>query len=99
MNKAIILFPGFKPKAFTMSFDDDCDTNGRMVELLKKYQLKATFNLNGNLFAKGERNGELGVAKFNNTEEEAIEMFNNEYCEVASHGFNHTCHGKRNSYP
>ena len=34
MNKSFILFPGFKPKAFTMSFDDDCDTNGRMVDLL-----------------------------------------------------------------
>ncbi|MBE5818521.1 MAG: hypothetical protein E7312_05630 [Clostridiales bacterium] len=87
-------FPGFATKIFTMSFDDDCDTNGRMVELLKKYKLKATFNLNGNRFEKGERNGELGVAKFNNTEEEALEMFNNEYCEVASHGFNHECHSK-----
>ena len=87
MNKAINLFPGFKPKAFTMSFDDDCDTNGRMVELLKKYQLKATFNLNGGQFAKDKPNG-------NSTEEEAIEMFNNEYCEVASHGYDHACHGK-----
>lgn len=89
-----IYFPGFTSKVFTMSFDDDCDTNGRMVELLKKYKLKATFNLNGNCFAKGERNGPFGVAKFNNTEEEALAMFDNEYCEVASHGYNHECHSK-----
>lgn len=38
-----------KKKAITFSFDDGCQQDVRLVELLNKYQLKATFNLNSGL--------------------------------------------------
>lgn len=38
-----------KRKAITFSFDDGCQQDIRLVELLNKYHLKATFNLNSGL--------------------------------------------------
>jgi len=43
-------FPDFKSKAFTLSFDDAVVQDRRIIELFKKYQLKATFNINSGLF-------------------------------------------------
>lgn len=51
-----------KKKAVTFSFDDGIRQDFRMVELLDKYNLKATFNLNSGLFGKEnpyETNGRI----------------------------------------
>ena len=54
MNKFTLLFPDFKTKAFTMSFDDGHDTDIPLVELMKKYDLKGSFNLcSGELYPDG----------------------------------------------
>ena len=45
MIKSVLLFPGFKTKALTFSFDDGIDSDIETLELLKKYDIKATFNL------------------------------------------------------
>ncbi|MBR3423944.1 MAG: hypothetical protein IKG80_05580, partial [Clostridia bacterium] len=37
MNKVTLMFPGFRTKAFTMSFDDGIDTDIRMASIMKKY--------------------------------------------------------------
>lgn len=42
-----------KLKAITFSFDDGMIQDVRLIELLNKYNLKATFNLNSELFGKG----------------------------------------------
>ena len=42
-----------KLKAITFSFDDGMTQDIRLIELLNKYNLKATFNLNSQLFGKG----------------------------------------------
>ncbi len=50
-----------KNKAFTLSFDDGVLQDVKFIELLNKYNLKCTFNLNSELFGKGgflSRNGE-----------------------------------------
>ena len=39
-----------KTKAITLSYDDGTLQDIRFVELLNKYNLKATFNLNSSLF-------------------------------------------------
>ena len=51
MNKVTLMFPGFRTKAFTMSFDDGIDTDIRMASIMKKYGVKGTFNLNSGLFS------------------------------------------------
>ncbi len=39
-------FPGFLTKAITLSFDDGTKSDRKMVEILNKYGIKCTFNLN-----------------------------------------------------
>lgn len=40
-----LAFPGGKQKAFTMSFDDGVVQDKRLIQLIDKYGIKATFNL------------------------------------------------------
>ena len=41
-----------KLKAFTMSYDDGVSQDIRLIEILNRYGLKATFNLNSGLFGQ-----------------------------------------------
>ena len=41
-----LYYPEWKDKALTFSYDDGQIHDRRLVELLNKYQLKGTFNLN-----------------------------------------------------
>ena len=45
-------YPGGLAKAVTFSYDDGVEQDKRLIELLDKYGLKATFNINTALFAK-----------------------------------------------
>ena len=42
----------YKMKAFTLSYDDGVTQDLRLIELLNRYGLKATFNLNSGLFGQ-----------------------------------------------
>ena len=82
-------FPGGKAKALTLSYDDDVKTDIRFCEILDKYGLKCTFNINSGLFLK---EGEVSVSGRRFKTDEAIEFFNK--CldnghEVAVHGYRH----------
>lgn len=46
MNKNVMLYKNFKPKALTFSYDDGEIQDIRLTELFNKYGLKGTFNLN-----------------------------------------------------
>ena len=50
MIKSVLLFPGFKTKALTFSFDDGIDSDIETLELLKKYDIKATFKASPPVF-------------------------------------------------
>jgi len=39
-------YPEFKTRAVTLSFDDGCIDDRQMIEILNKYGIKCTFNLN-----------------------------------------------------
>ena len=60
MSRAFMRFPDFKPKALTVSYDDGVRQDKRLIEILQKYGLKRTFNLNSGLFVENF-NGEHGV--------------------------------------
>jgi len=47
------LYPGGKSKAFNISYDDGVVQDIRFVELLNRYELKGTFNLNYGLMKSG----------------------------------------------
>ena len=47
--------PDKKLKAFTLSYDDGVTQDIRLIELLEKYNLKCTFNLNSGLGYRANR--------------------------------------------
>lgn len=77
--KAFLRFPGFKNKALTLSYDDGTVYDKRMVEILDKYGIKCTFNLNSGLMGVGRRM----------SKEECVSLFKDSHHEVAIHGEKH----------
>ncbi len=43
-------FPNGKPKAFTLSYDDGLGQDIKLIELMKRYGIKGTFNINSGRF-------------------------------------------------
>jgi peptidoglycan/xylan/chitin deacetylase (PgdA/CDA1 family) len=78
-----------KRKAVTFSYDDGVTQDVRLVELLNKYGLKCTFNLNSELLAKKGillRNG-LRIAHYKVHPEDVRDIY--EGHEVAGHTLTH----------
>ncbi len=75
-------FPEGKPKAVTFSYDDSVAANVKLLEIFKKYGLRATFNLNSHVFTLENNHGEM-------TEEEFLKAFGNCGQEIALHGARH----------
>ena len=84
-----LLFPGGKEKALTLSYDDGVDTDIRFLELLEKFNIKCTFNLNSGLFNPESSIRPEDQFFFHLTESQAKKLYNNPLCEVATHGFTH----------
>ena len=49
------LYPGGRPKALTLSYDDGIGQDRRFVEILNRCRLKGTFNLNSELLVRRDR--------------------------------------------
>lgn len=47
-------------KYFTLSFDDGLEQDKRLIQLLKKYELQCTFNVNAGLLGQRQRIGRIG---------------------------------------
>ena len=82
-------FPGGKAKAFTMSYDDGVEQDIRLIEIMNRFGLKGTFNLNAGLFApegtvypKGQTSRRLSAKR-------ALELYRDSGNEVAIHGLTH----------
>ena len=78
-----------KKKALTFSFDDGVSQDKRLIGILDRYGLKATFNINSGFFGgKGEliRNG-VPVRHDKLTREEAVSVYAGH--EVAAHTVTH----------
>lgn len=75
-------FPQGKCKAVTFSYDDGVKADKKLVEILNKYGLKGTFNLNSLLFDCESWHGRMD-------EEETYSLFKNGPHEVALHGARH----------
>ena len=78
-----------KRKAVTFSYDDGVTQDVRLVELLNKYGLKCTFNLNSELLAKKGillRNG-LRIAHYKVHPEDVRDIYDGH--EVAGHTLTH----------
>lgn len=82
------LYPGGKAKAFNISYDDGVIQDIRFVELLNRYGLKGTFNLNYGLMRSGFTwEHECGMTVRRIPEEQVAAVY--EGHEIASHSFTH----------
>ena len=55
MNRSFMMWPGFKRKALTLSYDDGTVFDKKLIEILDKNGIKCTFNLNSGRFLKDRR--------------------------------------------
>ena len=83
MRYQFLRFPEGKSKAVTFSYDDGIRQDIRFSEILNKYGLKCTFNLNSSTLRKN-----TGLTK-----EEVMEYILEKGHEVAVHGSNHRAEG------
>lgn len=81
------LFKGGKDRAVTFSFDDGQPQDMRLIKILNKYSLKATFNLNGGRC----RNGCFRIKENDRSLWDGSDELRECYAghEIAAHGYDH----------
>ena len=62
MGQVLMRFPGGRQRALTLSYDDGVEQDVKLIDIMKKYGLKGTFNLNSGAYAT-ERSEERRVGK------------------------------------
>lgn len=79
-------FPEGRKKAFTLSYDDGVTSDVKLVEMMRRYGVKGTFNLNSGLFPK---TSEMDKEPWGNlTKDECLALYG-EDMEIAVHGRKH----------
>jgi hypothetical protein len=87
MIKICPAFPEGRFKAFTLSYDDGNDCDAPLVEMMRRFGVKGTFNVNaGLLYEEGQPLGPEPWRRM--TAEEAVSLYGNDM-EIAIHGFRH----------
>lgn len=82
------LYPGGKAKAFNISYDDGVIQDIRFVELMNRYGLKGTFNLNFGLMRSGFTwEHECGMTVRRIPEDKVVAVYQGH--EIASHSYSH----------
>lgn len=89
MSDMLMRFPGGKPKAFTMSYDDGVETDKRLIEIMDRYGLKGTFNINSGLFAPEGTVYPKDAYHRRMTEKQVVELYTNSGHEVGVHAVTH----------
>jgi len=88
MEYIAIRFPGGKPKALTLSYDDGVTTDIRLLHAMERAGIKGTFNINSGLFAQQER--EYPEGKWGRmTLGQCRQLYRSDCVEVAAHGMTH----------
>lgn len=88
----LMRFPGGKAKAVTLSYDDGVEEDIQLVDIIKRFGLKCTFNISSGLY--GTEDSLNGRTYRRLKRSEAIALYKNSGMEVASHGFTHLCMGR-----
>ena len=87
-----MLFPDGKNKALTLSYDDGVQQDIKLIEILDKYGIKCTFNINGYALEDEERTYAEGQIHRRMARREATEVYKKAIAnghEVATHGYSH----------
>ena len=90
--KLFMKFPEGKPKALTLSYDDGVEQDIHLLEILDRYGIKSTFNLNSRYYEKDEYTYEPGRIHRPLGKTRAVEVFSKAIengHEVATHGYTH----------
>ncbi len=83
-------YPGGKSKAFTISYDDGVRCDLQLVNLMRKYGIRGTFNVNScGIFADAKKNEARKHPKFNQKEICEFYQENRDLIEIAAHGATH----------
>ena len=84
MIYSYLLYPNFKKKALTLSYDDGVVQDRRFMKILDNFGIKCTFNINSAFMQ--ELNGNV---KIRMTDKEISELYTDTVHEVALHGERH----------
>ena len=85
-------FPGGRMRALTLSYDDGVQQDIRFIDILDKYGIKCTFNLNSYSFEEDERSYAEGQIHRRMARREALEVYSKAIAnghEIATHGYSH----------
>lgn len=89
MRAMYLRFPGGKAKALTFSYDDGVEQDVRLVEILRKYGMRGTFNINSGLFSPEGTVHPNGKVHRRMTQAQVLEAYPPDVCEVACHASHH----------
>ncbi len=89
MKTVYMRFPGGKKKALTLSYDDGVEQDIRLIEIMKKYGLKGTFNINSGMYASEDVVYEPGTIHRRMSKNAVTKLYKNSGMEVAAHGLTH----------
>lgn len=82
-------FPEGKRKALTFSYDDGVEQDIRLIEIMQKYGLKGTFNLNSGCYAPEGTVYPEGTIHRRMTKQQVTKLYKDSGMEVAVHGLTH----------
>ena len=82
-------FPGGKRKVLTFSYDDGVEQDIRLIEIFRKYGMRATFNLNSALYSPEGTVHPEGKIHRRMTQAQVKDTYLEDVCEVACHTANH----------
>lgn len=86
MRYRFLRFPDGRTKAVTLSYDDGCRADLRLSEIINRYGIKCTFNLNSGFLGKSSNDSRL-------TKEEIAQHLLGTGHEIAVHGDLHRANG------
>ncbi len=84
-----LCFPGWRRKAFTMSYDDGVEQDIKLISIMQQHGVKGTFNLNGQKLLEEERTYPAGTIHRAMGRKLAYETYADSGMEVALHTYTH----------
>ena len=82
-------FPEGCDRALTLSYDDGVEQDIRLMEILDRHGIKATFNLNSGVYAREGKVYEAGTIHRRLSESAVTKVYSNPNHEVAVHSLTH----------
>lgn len=89
MRRFFMRFPGGRVKTVTLSYDDNVEADVKLIQIMKKYGLKGTFNINSGQFPPEGSVGSMGCGHRRLTLKQSTELHHDSGMEIACHGVTH----------